>query len=720
MILRVRFFFLLIGSLSIFFQTILIREFAASFNVNVLFFGVVFFLWLMGGAIGAFFGDKLKSKAITIPALLIFLLFTVAGVLVIWFFPRLMGVYPTESIGIFTKLIIALVSIAPSGFLGGLLFTAGYVRFKEEIAAATAYLFELLGFALGGILTSLVILPLGNNNHIMAVSILLIIVYLLITNRKGLLFAVIFLLMLAVIVSLPSVRQQIAETYWTPLKLIQQYSTPYGKVSVIESNEQHDIYFDGNRIETIPDEISSELSVHIPAMQLNRFKSALIIGGNPYAAAKQLNKYGFSSIQAILLDDKLMRSYRRFSDFDTSLQSKPEIIIGDARNILKDSSDRYDLIIMNQSVSPGDDNARYFTEDLFKTINQSLHSDGVFSFSIASGDNIVSHANALLVNSILGSLKKVFAQNRVLSTPNSQFVSSNRDQSFALNPDYYLHRLDSLDIDNRYLNTNYIDDILSSFRQMQLESRLNQYYGSAVPNSDHKPVAYYYSMFRDEDMLSFPAKSFWLKLPLHRFEVFGVMIALIILAVYLPNRFNPLAPDAYQLSKATVAVSGFSVMLLELLGIHLFQNSYGSVYIYIALLVGLFMAGSAAGLLSGRWITNRSKTIPIKLTQAITVGAFILISTPFLITPQISGLYSIVLILVSGITAGLNFVGATATIDRLTVGKNPAIAYGGELYGAGLAALLAAPIILPVIGIQLLLWLILLINVLIMIVIHNS
>ncbi len=718
MSLRVRIFFLLIGFLSIFFQTILIREFVASFNVNVLFFGVIFFLWLMGGAVGAFFGDKLKYKNITIPALLIFLLATIAGLLVIWLLPRLLGVYPTESIGIFMKLIIAAVSIAPSGFMGGLLFTAGYARFKEKITTATAYLFELIGFALGGILTSLVILPLGKSNHIITFSILLVVVYLLIVNRRRLLIPIIFLLLLTVFVSLPSVRQQVAETYWKPLNLLRQYSTPYGKVSVIESNEQHDIYFDGSRIETIPNDIATELWVHIPAMQLSQFDSVLVIGGNPYAAARELNKYRFSSIKAILLDHQLMQSYKRYTALDSPLQSKPKIIIGDARNILEDNSNQYDLIIMNQSVTPGDNNARYYTEDFFKIVNRSLRSGGVFSFSIASGENIVSQADALLVNSILSSLNKVFSPNQIVSVPHLQFISSNRDRSFTFDPEYYLHRMDTLNIGNRYVNINYIDDILSSFRQAQLESRLSQYSGSAVPNSDNKPAAYYYSMFRDEDMLNFPAKSFWLKLPLHPFEVFAAMIVLIVLAVYLPNRFHPLAPDAYQLSKATVAGSGFSVMLLELLGIHLFQNSYGSVYIYIALLVGLFMAGSAVGLLAGRWITDRSKTIPIKITQAITVSAFILISAPFLINPQISGLYSVVLILVSGITAGLNFASATATIKRFTEGRNPSIAYGGELYGAGIAALVAVPIILPLIGIGLLLWLTIVINVLILIFIN--
>jgi len=66
--------------------------------------------------------------------------------------------------------------------------------------------------------------------------------------------------------------------------------------------------------------------------------------------------------------------------------------------------------------------------------------------------------------------------------------------------------------------------------------------------------------------------------------------------------------------------------------------------------------------------------------------------------------------LAAGLAGGISFVGVTEMISTHSNSKNPASAYGYELYGAGLGAMMGAPIMLPILGINSLLMLILALN----------
>jgi hypothetical protein len=152
-------------------------------------------------------------------------------------------------------------------------------------------------------------------------------------------------------------------------------------------------------------------------------------------------------------------------------------------------------------------------------------------------------------------------------------------------------------------------------------------------------------------------------------------------------------------------------MVLELAAIYLFQNAYGSVYIWMAMIFALFMISNAVGLIIGKAVVKKS--IPasaLKLMQAISALLILLIIIPVMTGITLTGVYIILVLIFSGFIGGALFTAVTETISSIGNGGNPISAYGYELYGSGLGALIGIPLLLPVCGLTCLLLILLLIN----------
>ncbi|PJA27085.1 MAG: hypothetical protein CO189_07975 [candidate division Zixibacteria bacterium CG_4_9_14_3_um_filter_46_8] len=714
MAVRPRIYFILVGFYSVSLQTLLLREFIADFAINELIFGIIFFIWLMGGAIGSLYGLKSRGQWMLNKGFYVLIIMTFWGILMIKFAPRLLGLYPTETVLLSTKLLIALIAIGPASIIGGILFTGGFGRFENELTADIAYLYELFGFTIGGLICSLAIFPYINNLQFIFICFLIAAIYAGWSEKKRKVISSMIILGMGAVILWPPIGNKISELRWNPLNLESEFDTPYGRISATTSNEQSNIYFDSQRIETIPDYIDRELRVHLPAIQLKEFDSALIIGGNPYSISRELYKYGFKKIDSIIIDQKLLDIYQQYSNDYSKPSGTLNISIGDARAILTNSNPKYDLILLCGQEPLMAAGSRYFTKEFFAIVNDHLQPDGIFSFAFQGAENVLTEPKALLVNSISKSLDDIFRQNSIIFGQLMIFIASKQDTKLDISPAYYTARLDSLGIQNRYVNKGYIADILSPFRQMESFASLRNYHRPWIYNSDNWPVAYFYSLFLSEEMLHFPSRDFILSRPEHTGYFWVLAFALILMLVWLPSCLISGTHHVYKISLAIVGLSGFSVMLLELISIYLFQIAFGSVYTYVALIISLFMTGSIVGLIIGKhFILKRKIRTPIIAAQLMSVIIIALLFSVYALniaSPKIVGAFPIILILAAGLAGGVSFVGVTEMISTHSNSKNPASAYGYELYGAGLGAMMGAPIMLPILGINSLLMLILALN----------
>jgi len=707
---RAKVFFISLGFLTVSFQTILLREFIAGYSVNELVIGYLLFVWLIGAAIGSLSGLKSYSQRLLSIAFVSLPFLCLIGILLMQSTPQVLGFHPAETRPFLIKLLICFISILPCSFVGGFLFSAGYLYFKQKITIEGAYLFEIVGFGIGGLLCGLIIFKFLSGLVLLSLCCVISIITGIFCRMSLKPFKVALLALLALLLLPPFTENILSKFKWTPLNVIEEHNTPYGLLSLIQNDDQSDIYFNSLRIETFPDHASKEVMVHLPVIQLTECNSALVIGGNPYTMADELTKYQFGSIKSITLDNTLLNIYERFTNMENN-NDIMEIIIDDGRSYLANNTSTYDLILLSDGLIQSSMNGRYGTFEFFKIAREHLSSDGILSFSITSNDNYVSTSQAMFINSILNSLNNAFKQNVVIAENNITFISSNRDIQFDLRPEFYKNRLDSLNIENIYFNRGYLRDILSPFRQSELQSRLEDYNNPEISNSDLLPVGYFYSMLSADEFAIHKWISNLLQLPDYRLSVSIASLLIIMLLIIFPLLLFYGDSISYRLSLVTIVISGFSVMLLELIAIYIFQNSYGSIYVNIALLITGFMFSGAFGIIGAKILLGKyQKLNPIFVTQSATLILFTAILIPFIILSLPSGKYSIVLIIITGFAGGLSFVGVSRTITRLKSKNNPAVAYGYELFGAGIASLIGAPLLLPLIGVNYLFVIILIMN----------
>lgn|GEM_PF-5313549 len=695
---------------------VLLREFIADYAVNELLFGILFFLWLFGGALGSLIGVKLKSGHLIDFGFYILSILALIALLAIKLTPRFFGIYPTETISFTTKIIIALPTFPIVSFLGGLMFTSGYGYFKKFIGADSSYLYEVIGFATGGLLCSLIFYPHLNNLQLVSIVFISAAIYSLWIHRRLFTLLVFSTLIFSIVLIIPNSNKTLSKLKWRSLNVASEYNTPYGKIAVIESETQADIYFDSRRIETIPDVINYELQTHIPALQIADHRSALIIGGNPFAFYKELNKYGFEKVEAILLDKRLLDTYRKYSIGKSKNHLNLDIKIGDAARLLAYDNSKYDLIIISEQQIGTLGDSRYFTREFFQLIKKRLKHQGIFAFSFPGAENVITQPKGLFINSILASLRETFSCVEPIFGPLLIVLSTDRENGITLSPSVYIERIDSLRLQNRFVNHGYINDILSKFRRERSLSSLKEFNSGNIANTINSPVSYFYSLFLSADMLNFPFRNFILTFPNYKTEVFLIGLAIVLFLIILLPGFRYGYLSDYKLSAALISLSGFSVMLLEMVSIFLFQNRFGSLYIYIALLIALFMISSIIGITITRRLIARTEKfrLPLKSIQ-ISISILLIASLlPYIIgilTPKILGIYSIVLIVISGIIGGSAYTSASNTISKMdNIKIPPAIAYGYDLYGAGIGALVGTPLILPVVGLKAVFMMILILN----------
>jgi spermidine synthase len=153
-------------------------------------------------------------------------------------------------------------------------------------------------------------------------------------------------------------------------------------------------------------------------------------------------------------------------------------------------------------------------------------------------------------------------------------------------------------------------------------------------------------------------------------------------------------------------------MAADLMVIFVFQSLYGYVYQWVGLLIAAFMVGLGLGAM---WMTRRSMVFEDQVRTLLKIEtslvafwllvpgglAFYYLGIP---GPAIKGALQWVLLLVNSLAGFL--VGAQFPLanhlwlrERLVVGRSAGVLYACDLIGAFLAAILAAVVLIPVLGV---------------------
>ncbi len=597
---------LTLGASAIAVQLVCLREVLSSFGGNELMAGLALGLWLLLTGIGSRLGSVLcgrltrrggpedprgpdpdtsdrsdsgagvRSTRRALAAghlLLAFLPFAMLAALRAPLFADVRG----EIAGMKGALLGGILVFLPFTLISGAMIPAAGTLISARDALRRVYLLDTLGSAAGGLLFALLLagfLPHGWTLALFA-AVQLTAVAVVLPGPRVLRIAAPLALALPLVFA---GRADHATLSWRfpGQHLVLAHNTPYGQIAVTTTQGQSTVFQDAIPFHTTGD-LAVEARVHPALCQVPEGATVLLIGGGGFGAAREALKHRPSRIDCIEPDRTLFEVGEDLALLSASRPACPiNSVVADARRYLRGRSAEYDAILLDV---PGPQNAqlnRYYTSEFFREARAALRPEGILSFTLPASPNYLGPEQLALERSIRAALAASFARVEVLPGETHVFLAAGRPISPAVDSVLAARRIETV----RLLDYDW-PERSDPFRLDELKTLLSV---PAAPNRDLAPRAFRHFLDLDERK----------RTGSRRITAALAAASLVALAAACAgSRRNLRAGIA-------VATSGFAVMALEIQALLLFQVLLGNLYLRIALLTTLFLAGAACGALTGR------------------------------------------------------------------------------------------------------------------------
>ena len=702
---------LAIGLISILGQVVLLRELNVSFYGVELIYLLAMGIWLFWTAVGAVIGRRNCLPSLTHIAVL-FTIFGIALPLDIVFIRSsrlLFGGMPGAYLTFFQQLIVVVVSVLPAGLLSGLLFqwtAKAYVTTGRTLAVA--YAIESAGGLIGGLFSTLFIMWGFQNCSIAFICALasvitpIIILRGLRTSLLRWTATVLACIFLALLWKPSYLDRQM--TIWNHPNLLESSDSPYGRITATRLYNQISV-FENDALAFETEGIEAEYFCHLVALQHPNPQEVLILGGGIEGIVREIAKYKPKRIDYVELNPVMLNLVTRYlpDDIRKSLREpNVHIIFADPRQYLKKSG-TYDLILVGMPEPASGQANRFYTQEFFKQCSAKLNPGGILGFRLRTAENLWTMPLTRRNTSIYSALQSVFPE--ALFLPGTTNVVTASRAPLPRTPEIMSRRLQDMKIVTRLISQNYIKYLFTNDRFFQIRDLLKK--EKALPNTDIRPVCYQYafiiwlskffprialvdpSSIMDNDFLKPPLSLLlWISLPI----------------IFLLSRLLPALRRAM-----LVAAAGFMGMVLETILILYYQVKHGVLYQDIGLLLMSFMAGLALGAMiinreMARPIANRmlSRWYGIRLLSGF---CFLCAFTGMRVTMSISaGLVQIsCLLAIAGFLVAGIF--AYASLHEIKDQKNVISSlYSADLIGGCLGSLLGSLILIPLAGMDVTTW----------------
>jgi spermidine synthase len=705
-----------LGFTSVTVQVLLIREFVSIFYGNELTLGLILGVWLLWVAAGAWLTARFRSRfelgrrcyavSLGIVALLLPL-----QIVLIRAFRTVVGVTPGALIGFGAMAWAILILLAPVCLMLGFQFTLGsHLLAARRGTVGHAYVLEGLGAAAGGVLFSLLLvrlldpmqisLGLGALNLAAGFFVLQPLAATtaceMRTPRWRATPLVVALLLLCASLPLGGHLNQITLA-WSWGHLLFVGDSPYGRLTVTGSDGQR-VFFQNGLLMfetqgTFPEEVA-----HLPLLQHPRPRSVLLIGGGASGTLREILKHPVEEVKYVELDPLLIRaaeSYLPSEDRTAFEDPRVSVAYVDGRLFVKETSERFDVIIVDLPEPSTGQLNRFYTEEFFEEVRDTLNEGGIFSLGLPSAENYISPELGYRNGSVYRTLLSVFPSVLVLPGEHNFFLCSQE----PLTTDYLLltQRLVERQIDTRWVNAAYLEYLFTTDRFAMTASRLAEV-GPVRLNRDLRPICYYYDMVLWLSRFYTNLREVFYAASL--LSLWWLVVPVVILVAVVSRYRQAVIPTV-------IALTGFAEMATEIAILLAFQALRGYIYLQVALLTGAFMLGNALG---GATM-NRLLARPSDRTRVAPRSLFVLlqliillyaITLPSLITMAsdsgFSDLLFPLLALVAAFLGGMEFPLA-ASLTRGPASTVAGLIYGVDLVGACFGAVLSSVLVIPLLGI---------------------
>jgi len=728
----------LIGFTATVAQIVVMRELMIVFYGNEISLGLMLACWLLwtalgSGLLGRVLARRLKA-ATQMAALqtLVAVLFP-ATILAARASRILFHALPGELLGPIAISLICFFTLSCFCAASGWMFVAG-VRFhatesadSASVAVNSVYLLEAAGSALGGILASLVLLRLLNALQIafLVSALNLAAAAVLILHKRAYRIVAVLLAGAAWMTFGLSAGRHLESSslarLWPGFRLVDTRNSVYGNLAVLETSGIRSLLENGLVMFHAPDPASAEEAVHFALLEHPAPRRLLLIGGGAGGGlAQALQHPSLERVDYVELDPTVLDlAERHFAAQWAAARTDPRVHVhlADGRLFLKTTAQVFDVIIVNLPTPQTAQLNRFYTADFFREASEKLAGDGVFSFQLHAAEEYLSPDLSAFLRCIVRSLRESFPIVQTIPGDVVHFFAAKREGVMATGSAELLSRLRA-----RRLKTDYVREYYIPFRMMpdrvaDLEQNIQPLSDTPV-NRDLAPIAYYFGVelwstqFERQYQHTFESVAgiqFW------RLAVWaGALLVIVALVV----SFWPRPSVRVRASAGfCAALTGLTMISLEVMLLLGFQGIYGYVYHQLAILIALFMTGMAVG----NWWRLRSAGLqhqarPRRSGLMELAGMQVLVSfSPLLLYAFLSSLANVrdptllvlasqilfpAVALLAGVLGGYEFALATEVFFADEQGRQarPGTLYGVDLIGACVGALVLSTVLLPLFG----------------------
>lgn len=676
-----------IGFVSILGQVVLLRELAVAFFGSELIYLLAIALWLVWTGLGALLGRKTQATTNRLLLSIALLGFAIPCEVV---FARAIRIVFNATPGAFMPLgqqIIAMAAtLAPAGLLLGLLFVQAARQYTHRGGSfAKAYGVESFGGVIGGLASTFLLAGhLSTFPTAILCSVITFVVGAFLAKRlrfARVFFGLACLIFLGVLV-FNSRSLDRTTLRWQFPGLLDSRDSPYGRLTLTARGGQIAMFENGalsfETQGTAPEEIA-----HLALLQHEAPRHILLLGGGVSGTVREILKHQPERIDYVELDPALIELSLAHlpREILSSLRApRVNLIVTDARKFLRNTSEKYDAILVDMPEPTSGGTNRYFTQEFFADCALKLREGGVVAFRLPSAEQYWTSGLARRNTSIYRAVKSAFSDIIVLPGTVNIFIASNL--LLSRDPEVSCERFQTRGIKARLVFPAYIRYLYTNDRFAEIEKTLEQ--TIAPTNSDLRPICYQLTLL------------VWLSRFYRSVADFQAGLGGWLWGFLLPFAvlFWVLRKRVIASKFILVALAGFAGMIVEFAVLLRFQTASGVLFRDIGLLLAGFMAGLAVSPLLGQWAAKKDKGGIL----LVTLLGLICLSTALLFhwEGMRSTLVGATWLLLTGCGVGSLFCYAT---EKLT-GKGAPL-YAADLFGGSLGALVGSIILLPSLGLDL-------------------
>jgi len=437
----------------------------------------------------------------------------------------------------------------------------------------------------------------------------------------------------------------------------------------------------------------------------DRPSRVLSFGGLQTGALRFCLKHPVQRIDLVLLDRGALELERRYldsADREALNDGRVRIIFADPRRFLATPGDAYDLILLVQPDPATLLLARNTTVEFNRLIAKRLAPHGVYVTRFSAGANAQAGETGILGASTYHSMREAFGFVLTAPEPDALMVAGNSADAVTLDPERLAARWRARGVQSEVFAAELLPLLFAPERMATLQTEIERASEQTAASTDDRPVSMLHALTVRQQI----AQSAW-ALALgwsgqHRAWLVLACLVPSLLLLALQRGLRGRRALSVSAAHAT-AVTGGCGMVWSLMLFFSFQTRVGALYSEIGALSALFMLGLAAGgARAARGLSLRAaQAFALVASVVLAVAMSVLGSLP--LWPWMLGALHALLLVGAGAATGAVFPSAaSALLGRgVPVARSAGLVEIADHAGAALGALIAAVLLLPVLGLAL-------------------